>query len=88
MICAAIAGAARENSIFPTGSVPSLAVPAAPALFPDGSWICDGVAYQQDSVIANAQNRDVTQEEIDTMAVLSQEYRTISNLLLSCNYYK
>ena len=58
------------------------------ALFPDGSWICDGVAYQQDSVIANAQNRDVTQEEIDTMAVLSQEYRTISNLLLSCNYYK
>lgn len=57
-------------------------------LFPDGSWICDGVACQDDMILMNEQNREVSQEEIEKMAVLSAEYRTISNLLLTSNYYK
>jgi len=58
------------------------------ALFPDGSWICDGVAYQDGLILMNEKDRTVTQEEIDAMAALSQEYRTVSNLLLTCNYYQ
>ena len=58
------------------------------ALFPDGSWICDGVAYQDGNILMNTQNREVSQEEIEAMAELSQEYRYVSNLLLTCNYYK
>lgn len=58
------------------------------ALFPDGSWICNGVAYQNGEILMNEQNRPVTQDEIDAMAKLSAEYRTVSNLLLTCNYYK
>ncbi len=58
------------------------------ALFPDGSWICDGVAWQDGEILMNEQNRTVTQEEIDTMAELSRQYRNVSNLLLTSNYYK
>ena len=58
------------------------------ALFPDGSWICDGLAYQNGEILMNLQDRTLTQEEIDAMAKLSVEYRNISNLLLTCNYYK
>ena len=58
------------------------------ALFPDGSWIYNGVAYQNGEILMNEQNRPVTQDEIDAMAKLSAEYRTVSNLLLTCNYYK
>ncbi len=58
------------------------------ALFPDGSWICDGLAWQNGEILMNSQDRVLTQEEIDSMAALSAEYRNISNLLLTCNYYK
>ena len=58
------------------------------ALFPNGSWICDGVAWQDEQILMNEHNREVTQEEVEAMSVLSAEYRTISNLLLTCNYYK
>ena len=58
------------------------------ALFPDGSWICDGLAYQNGEILMNLQNRSLTQEEIDAMAELSADYRNINNLLLTCNYYK
>lgn len=57
-------------------------------LFPDGSWISDGVAWQDDTILMNEKNRSVSQEEIDEMAKLSEEYRMISNLLLTCNYYR
>lgn len=57
-------------------------------LFPDGSWIFDGVVYQEDKILLNENDRIVSQEEIDAMAELSREYRTVSNLLLTCNYYK
>ena len=57
-------------------------------LFPDGSWISDGVAWQNGNILMNEQEREVTQEEVQAMAVLSSRYRNISNLLLTCNYYK
>lgn len=58
------------------------------ALFPDGSWIHDGLAYQSGKILMNKNNRELTQEEINKMAKLSKEYRTISNLLLTCDYYQ
>ncbi len=58
------------------------------ALFPDGSWICDGVAYQDGKIIMNEQGRAVSEEEIEEMAILSESYRNMSNLLLTCNYYR
>lgn len=58
------------------------------ALFPDGSWICDGVAWQDGKILMNEQNRTVSQEEVDAMAALSEEYRAINNLLLTCDYYR
>mgnify|MGYP002511321404 CR=1 FL=1 len=58
------------------------------ALFPDGSWICDGVAYQDGKILMNLQNRVVSDEEIAEMAQLSEEYRNISNLLLTADYYQ
>ena len=57
-------------------------------LFPDGSWISNGVAWKDDKILMNEQDREVTQEEIEMMGVLSAKYRNISNLLLTSNYYK
>jgi len=58
------------------------------AIFPDGSWVCDGVAWQDGQILMNTKERAVTQEEIDAMAALSQQYRAVSNLLLSTDYYR
>ncbi len=58
------------------------------ALFPDGSWICDGVAWQNGKILMNEKNRTVTNTEIHDMQLLSQEFRAVSNLLLTSNYYK
>lgn len=58
------------------------------AIFPDGSWICDGVAWQEGKILMNKKNRDVTQTEISEMQTLSQEFLAISNQLLSTDYYK
>ena len=57
-------------------------------IFPDGSWIADGVAWQDEQILMNEQGREVTQEEIDRMAQLAADFRDISNLLLTANYYK
>ena len=58
------------------------------ALFPDGSWIAAGIAWQDGKVLMNQYGRTVTQEMVDNMAAVSEEYRDISNLLLTCNYYQ
>ena len=63
------------------------------ALFPNGSWIRDGVACVAGAgagvqIVQNINNREVTQEELDEMAKLSREYIRISNLLLTSNYYQ
>ena len=63
------------------------------ALFPNGSWIRDGVACVAGAgsgvqIIQNTKNREVTQRELDEMAALSRAYIRISNLLLTSNYYQ
>ena len=57
-------------------------------LFADGSWIYDGVAYCDSEILMNEKDRVVTQEEIDAIAELIEEYRNVSNLLLIGNYYE
>ena len=62
-------------------------------LFPNGSWICNGVVCQSGAgsgvqIIQNTENREVTQQELDEMAQRSREYIRISNLLLTSNYYQ
>ncbi|MBR4016269.1 MAG: sulfatase-like hydrolase/transferase [Oscillospiraceae bacterium] len=58
------------------------------ALFPDGSWICNGVAYKKGRVIENETGREISEEKVATMEERMQEFQKISNLLLTCNYYK
>ena len=63
------------------------------ALFPNGSWIRDGVACVAGAgssvqIIQNTEDREVTQQELDEMAALSRAYIRISNLLLTANYYQ
>ena len=57
-------------------------------IFPDGSWIRDGLAYQNGKIVMNQKNRTLSQDEIDEMAKISEDFRVISNLLLTCNYYQ
>ncbi len=62
------------------------------ALFPDGSWICDGVTCQVTSegtaILQNIQNVPITEEFLKEMGEISREYIRISNLLLTANYYQ
>ena len=59
------------------------------AVFPDGSWITQGVAYSAErGVVMNTTGRDVTQDYIDSMSETAMEYINISNLLLDTDYYK
>ena len=61
--------------------------------FPDGSWICDGVACKVNEegeyeILFNKQGRQITDEELQEMAGKIMEYIQASNLLLTSNYYK
>lgn len=63
------------------------------ALFPDGSWICDGVAYYaggkgQPRILENEKDVVVTKEFQREMAQKIREFVSISNLLLTADYYK
>lgn len=62
------------------------------ALFPDGSWISEGVACEVDErgsaqVIYNQHDKEITQEYLDEMSQTVQEYININNLLLTSDYY-
>lgn len=62
------------------------------ALFPDGSWIADGIvckvsASGKPQILENKYNVEVTQELLDAMDERSQEFIHISNLLLTSDYY-
>lgn len=62
-------------------------------LFPNGSWIREGVACKTTTggnvqIVQNLKDREVTEQEIKEMATLSAEYIRISNLLLTSNYYQ
>lgn len=62
------------------------------ALFPDGSWICDGVIYNAGdssfSILEDDDHEEVTQEWLDEMNDRVLQYIRISNLLLTSDYYK
>ena len=63
------------------------------ALFPDGSWICDGVVCKVDAggkvtILQNEKEIPITKEYLDEMAEISRNYIHISNLLLTANYYR
>jgi hypothetical protein len=62
------------------------------AIFPDGSWISDGIVCQFDdhkpTILRNENNKPLTDEDLLQMSELCQNYIHISNLLLSSNYYK
>ncbi len=63
------------------------------AIFPNGSWIKNGVACIAGAgadvqVIQNTGNKALTEQELTEMAKLCQQYIRISNLLLTSNYYQ
>ena len=63
------------------------------ALFPDGSWISQGVACEVSvgsapRIVQNLNNAEVTEEWIKEMAEKSKKFIRVSNLLLTSDYYK
>ena len=59
------------------------------ALFPDGSWISEGVACLSDGqVIQNDKGMPIEEAHLSKMKDLTLEYARISNLLLTSDYYK
>ncbi len=60
------------------------------ALFPDGSWICDGVAYSASSdrtMILGNSSQPIAQLK-EQMTQLVQEYVHINNRILKTDYYR
>ena len=60
------------------------------ALFPDGSWVCDGVVYSADTgkILRNTKNKTVTEEYLQEMAEKTRSFIRVSNLLLTTDYYR
>lgn len=59
------------------------------ALFPDGSWVCDGVAYSDDDkkYILLEEGKTVSEEMKTRLPELLQEFIRINNLILETDYY-
>ena len=63
------------------------------ALFPNGSWISQGVTCQADAggtatVIENKNDIPITEQWLAQMATVSADHIRISNLLLTSDYYQ
>lgn len=63
------------------------------AIFPDGSWIQDGVVCQMEAdgsvqILANENEVELTEEYMEQMQQIGTEFIQISNLLLVSDYYK
>ena len=62
------------------------------ALFPNGSWISDGVVYStgsgQPAVLRNSKGKELTEAYMTEMARKTSEFIHVSNLLLTSDYYK
>ena len=63
------------------------------AIFPNGSWISDGVLCQADAggqgeILHNAKGKALDEKYLAQMAKIAREYIKISNLLLMSNYYQ
>lgn len=62
------------------------------AIFPDGSWICDGIVCQVSSdmeyeIIQNSNDLPITREDLMKMAQIASDYIRASNALLTSDYY-
>lgn len=58
------------------------------ALFPNGSWISDGVAYSTLSgLMVLEEGKEVTDQYLEDMHYLVEEYVRINNLILQSDYY-
>lgn len=62
------------------------------AIFPDGSWISDGVACAVDSnmeyqVVMNKYGKELSREYLTEMAEKARDFIEVTNLLLVSDYY-
>ena len=60
------------------------------ALFPDGSWVCNGVAYSaaSEEVHILKEGAEADPEWVAAMADYLNDYILINNLILETDYYK
>lgn len=56
-------------------------------IFPNGSWIADGIVYQSGKVTENLHGKKYTEEYLAQMNAIAQDFIHISNTLLTCDYY-
>lgn len=62
------------------------------AIFPNGSWICDGVIIKQEkngtqSILSNSKNIPLNEAYLSKMQNTIQNYIRIGNMLLTSDYY-
>ena len=59
------------------------------ALFPDGSWICDGVAYsaETEETLILREGKTADAQRLEAMGNAVNEFVYINNLILETNYY-
>lgn len=62
------------------------------AVFPDGSWITNGIICQMEDmepiILQNENNVEITDALLDEMSDLTSDFIMVSNLLLTSDYYK
>jgi len=62
-------------------------------LFPDGSWLQDGIACRikvngEPEIIVNLSGKELSAENAQTMAQTAQDFIRANNLILEKNYYQ
>ena len=60
------------------------------AIFPDGSWVCNGVAYSaaSEEVFILEEGRQADAAWVESMAAYVNDFVRINNLILETDYYK
>lgn len=60
------------------------------ALFPNGSWVCDGVAYSAATgdVFILQEGKTVDETRMEAMATYVNDFVWVNNLILETDYYK
>ena len=56
-------------------------------IFPDGSWISDGVLYHAGKILVNEKNKECSETYLKQMATTATGFVHVSNLLLTSDYY-
>lgn len=60
------------------------------ALFPNGSWVCNGVAYsaQAEEYFYLEEGKSLSQEMVERITVYQSDFVHINNMIMETNYYK